>query len=95
MGSEFDVPHVEPDGSLSWLPAGAVRLAELRVQRPGLTTVHAAPAEIYRAGNRFFVRRPTRVGTWHTILLDADALGARVEDVATPAGPAVVLVVEA
>jgi hypothetical protein len=89
-----DVPRIEADGSLSWLPAGAVRLAALHVRRGGLTTVHAAPAEIYRAGSRFFVRRPTRAGAWRTIELDADALGARVEEFTTPDGPGAVLTVE-
>ncbi len=82
------MPRIESDGSLSWLPAGAQRLAELRIVRGGLTTVHAAPAEVYRLGARFYVRRPKRGGAWHTIELDADALGARVEAVTTPDGRA-------
>jgi hypothetical protein len=98
---EEQFPRIEDDGTLSWLPAGAVRLAELRVRRRQagggyLTTVHAPPAEVYRAGQRFFVRRPKRAGAaWHTIELDAEALGADVEEVVTPAGPAVVLTVDA
>lgn len=90
------MPHIELDGSLSWLPSGAQRLAELRIVRGGLTTVHAAPAEVYRLGARFYVRRPKRGGAWHTIELDADALGARLEEFTTPDGRAgAVLTVDA
>jgi hypothetical protein len=94
-----ELPRIEADGSLSWLPRGAERLAELRVRRRQpdgtyLTTLHAAPAEVYRQGVRFYVRRPKRSDAWHTIELDADALGARVEEITTPAGPGAILTVD-
>ena len=78
-------PLIEGDGSVHWLPVGAERLAALRVRRrqpdgTWLTTVHCHPAEVYRAGDRFFVRRPKRAGTgWHTIELDAAQLHAQIQ----------------
>lgn len=93
-------PRVEADGSLSWLPVDAQRLVSLTVRRRRpdggwLTTVHCHPAEVFRQGRCFYIRKPKRIGqAWHTVRLDADELHARIEATATPAGRAVTLTVE-
>jgi hypothetical protein len=96
----MEYPNLEADGSISWLPHGTVRLASLTVRRRQadggwLTTVYGPPAEVYRQEHRFFIRRPKRAGfAWHTTELDADALGATVDELATPTGAAVTLSIE-
>ena len=72
---------VEPDGSLSVIPGAAARIPALIVERcapgrPPLRSVYCHPAEVYRLGNTFYVRRPTRPGrAAHTVVIDADAGG--------------------
>ncbi len=91
---------VEPDGSLSLIPGAARRIPALIVERraPGrqpLRTMYCHPAEVYRLGNTFYVRRPTRPGRpAHTVVIDADAAGAGVEATDLQGQPAVVLTFE-
>ncbi|MBX5477066.1 MAG: hypothetical protein IRZ18_08105 [Clostridia bacterium] len=81
-------PHIEADGTVSWLPADGVRLDWLEVARPDpkggwLRTFHSAPAEIWRSGRTFYIRKPKRAhaaAAWHTLTLHADPRHARVEE---------------
>ncbi|MBE3589776.1 MAG: hypothetical protein IMW98_02980 [Firmicutes bacterium] len=81
-------PLVEADGTVSWLPASGVRLDWLEVARRDaqggwLRTLHSAPAEVWRAGRTFYIRKPKRAhagAAWHTLTLEADPRFARVEE---------------
>lgn len=91
---------VETDGALSVIPGAAHRIPVLIIERrtpdgQTLRTIHCHPAEIYRDGMRFYVRRPTRPG-WaaHTVVVDAEAAGATVDATTLHGLPAVLLTFE-
>ena len=89
---------VEADGTLSAIPGAAERLPALVIERrtPGrqpLRTVYCYPAEVYRLGTTFYVRRPKRPGrAAHTTVIDAEAGGASVEGTTIEGEAAVLLV---
>ena len=97
--TDADVPTVESDGTISWLPEGAERLAMITLWHKAgdsewRKSVHVPPAQVFRHGERYFIRKPKRwTDAWHTTEIDLRLHRVDVHEKETPEGKVVTVTV--
>lgn len=97
MVEPLEVPRFESDGTISWLPVDGETLTSLEIRKRGedgewIHTLHSHPAEIYRRGSQFYIRKPKKGGeTWHTVVIDTTEMPCRIEEIESETGLTVVL----